>query len=150
MKGLKAIASVLLTLGLLFLPALNAEAAGAVGLWATEGGKSRVEIFDCAGKLCGKIVWLKEPLDDKGQEKVDRENPDEAFKSRKILGLPLLSDFVSDGDSGRAWTDGRIYNPEDGQTYKCNMELQEDGTLKVRGYVGLPLFGKTQIWTSAK
>ena len=149
MGALRAIATAVL-ISLLGLSAQAAEGAAALGLWSTESGKSRVEIFDCAGKLCGKIVWLKEPLDDKGQEKVDRENPDEAFKSRKILGLPLLSDFVSDGDSGRAWTDGRIYNPEDGQTYKCNMELQEDGTLKVRGYVGLPLFGKTQIWTSAK
>jgi uncharacterized protein (DUF2147 family) len=149
MKSLKTFAAALL-ICLLGLSVRAADPPAALGLWSTEGGKSRVEIFDCAGKLCGKIVWLKEPLDDQGKEKVDRENPDEALKGRKILGLALLSDFVAEGDSGRQWTDGRIYNPEDGQTYKCNMELQDDGKLKVRGYVGLPLFGKTQIWTPAK
>ncbi len=149
MKPLKTLAATLL-ICLLGLSARAAEPAAALGLWTTEGGKSRVEIFDCSGKLCGKIVWLKELLDNRGKEKVDRENPDEALKGRKILGLALLSDFVAEGQSGRQWTDGRIYNPEDGQTYKCNMGLQDDGKLKVRGYVGLPLFGKTQIWTPAK
>ena len=45
-----------------------------------------------------------------------------------------------------SWSGGRIYNPEDGKTYKCKLTLQDDGTLKVRGYVGMSIFGKTQIW----
>lgn len=121
-------------------------AAGPVGLWLTEGGKSRVEINSCGEMLCGTIVWLKEPLDEKGQEKVDENNPDEILRDRKIVGLKLLNGFVP-GDEPGVWVKGTIYNPEDGDTYKCTMRLNGEGSLKVRGYVGIPLFGKTQIWT---
>jgi uncharacterized protein (DUF2147 family) len=132
----------------IFMPsAALADHAGAIGIWFTEGGKSKVEIYDCAGKLCGKIIWLKEPLNDAGQEKLDINNQDEAMRARKILGLDMLSAFVPEQYEDHAWTDGEIYNPEDGETYSCNMELFDDGRLKVRGYVGLPMFGKTQIWT---
>ena len=113
----------------------------------TVDGKSKVEIYDCAGKLCGKIIWLKEPLTEAGKVKLDDNNPDENMRSRKILGLGLLREFVPDQYEDHAWTDGKIYNPEDGETYSCNMELLDNGNLKVRGYVGLPMFGKTQIWT---
>jgi len=124
-----------------------AEHAGAVGVWLTQGGKSKVQIYDCGRKLCGKIIWLKEPKNEAGTEKLDVNNPDEQLQKRKILGLGLLSDFVVDEYEDHAWTSGKIYNPEDGDIYSCNMELQDDGSLEVHGYVGLPLFGKTQIWT---
>lgn len=127
-----------------------AASASAVGLWATEGGKSHVRIAPCGKALCGNIVWLKEPLNDQGKPKVDSENPDEELKKRPILGLKLLNGFLPDEDEAQHWVDGEIYNPEDGETYSCTMTLQEDGSLKVRGYVGLPLFGKTQIWTPVK
>lgn len=127
----------------------GALAAGAVGVWQTEGGKSRVEITQCGEMLCGTIVWLKEPLDDEGKEKVDKNNPDEALKTRRLVGLKMLNGFVPD-DEPNKWVKGTIYNPEDGDTYKCTMSLNDDGNLKVRGYVGIPLFGKTQIWTPAE
>ena len=130
-----------------FVTAAQADHAGAVGVWFTVDGKSKVEIYKCEEKLCGKIIWLKEPKTEEGKDKVDVNNPDENLQTRKILGLNLLKEFVRDGDEPHAWTDGKIYNPEDGQLYSCNMELLDDGTLKVRGYVGLPMFGKTQIWT---
>ncbi len=124
-------------------------AAGPVGLWLTEGGKSRVQITECGAALCGAIVWLKEPLDDDGNEKVDKNNPDDTLKTRKIVGMKLLNGFVPGNEEG-VWVKGTIYNPEDGETYKCTMRINEEGNLKVRGYVGIPLFGKTQIWTPVK
>jgi uncharacterized protein (DUF2147 family) len=125
-----------------------ARADGVVGTWLTEGGKSRVEIADCGDTLCGSIVWLAEPLDDSGEAKTDRNNPDESLRERRIVGLQLLRGFIA-ADEENVWSDGTIYNPEDGETYSCTLTLQDDGTLKVRGYVGLPLFGKTQIWNRA-
>ena len=125
----------------------QADHASAIGVWFAEGGKSKVEIYHCGEKLCGKITWLKEPLADDGKDKVDTNNPDQTMQSRKIIGLNLLNDFVPDEYEKHGWTNGKIYNPEDGETYSCNMELLDNGNLKVRGYVGLPLFGKTQIWT---
>lgn len=134
--------------GLMICWSQLAAAADVLGVWETKEGKSKVEIMECGGKLCGTIIWLAEPLDEEGRPKVDKNNPDPALKARPIIGLPLLNGFVASEDSN-VWTDGTIYNPEDGETYSCTMTLQEDGTLKVRGYVGLPLFGKTQIWTRA-
>jgi len=126
----------------------TALADGPVGFWMTEGGKSRVEITQCGEMLCGTIVWLKEPLDEDGKEKVDKNNPDEMLKTRKLVGLKLLNGFIPGNEPGE-WVKGTIYNPEDGDTYKCTMRLNDEGNLKVRGYVGIPLFGKTQIWTKA-
>ena len=126
------------------------QAVAAAGLWATEGGKSQVRIAPCGKALCGTIVWLKEPLNDQGTPKLDVNNTDESLKTRPIRGLKLLNGFLPDEDEAKHWVDGEIYNPEDGKTYSCTMTLQKDGSLEVRGYVGLPIFGKTQIWTPAK
>jgi uncharacterized protein (DUF2147 family) len=123
-----------------------AWAEGALGTWATEGGKSHVTIIACEDKLCGTIVWLKEPLTKAGKLKHDANNPDAAMQSRPIIGLPLLAGFVP-SDDANFWDNGTIYNPENGEIYACNLTLARDGTLEVHGYVGLPMFGKTQIWT---
>ena len=138
----------LLALLTAWLPGAAAWGGEAVGVWATEGGKSHVTIASCGGKLCGTIVWLKEPLDDKGEPKHDANNPDAALQDRPIIGLPLLANFVA-GEETDVWADGTIYNPEDGEIYSCTLTLLDAETLKVRGYVGLPLFGKTQIWKRA-
>lgn len=123
-----------------------AQASGVLGRWLTESGNGQVEIKDCAGRLCGHVVWLKEPLNEEGVPKRDRHNPDPALRERPLIGLAMLENFVPDDEPGK-WRDGTIYNPEDGKTYSCTLTLQENGTLRVRGYVGLPLFGKTQIWS---
>ncbi len=121
-------------------------AGGAVGIWATEEGKSYVEIMNCGKKLCGNIIWLKEPLNDQGGPKTDINNPEPTMQSRPIIGLPLLVDFTA-GEEADVWESGTIYNPEDGGNYNCTLTLLDSETLKVRGYIGLPLFGTTQIWT---
>jgi uncharacterized protein (DUF2147 family) len=116
-----------------------------IGVWATEGASSHIKIADCGGKLCGSLTWLKEPLNKEGKEKVDSENPDPSLQSRKLLGLPLLDGFVADGD-GTVWGGGTIYNPDDGKTYSCKLTMLDAKTMKVRGYIGISLFGKTQVW----
>lgn len=124
----------------------DSRADSVKGTWLTEGGKSHVRIDDCGDKLCGEIVWLKEPLDDAGEPKTDNNNPDKSLQDRPILGLPLLQGF-SNGDEPNVWEGGTIYNPEDGDTYKSIMTLLSANELKVRGYVGISLFGKSQVWT---
>jgi uncharacterized protein (DUF2147 family) len=130
---------------------ISATAGGAadlspIGVWATEGATSHVKIDECGGKLCGAIVWLKQPLNKEGKDKVDSENPDPGLRMRKLLGLPLLNGFVQDEDQANVWTNGKIYNPDDGKTYSCKLTLQDAKTLRVRGYVGFSILGKTQIW----
>ena len=126
---------------LLFL-AVAARAETPIGLWDT--GESHVEIYECGELLCGRIVALDEPLDENGKPKVDDNNPDPALQTRPILGMDLVAGFSRKSDA--KWEGGTIYDPRDGKTYKCKMTLKSDGTLKVRGYVGVSLFGKTVVW----
>jgi uncharacterized protein (DUF2147 family) len=152
MPALRLISLSLLCLAL-SAPAWAADDADAVlGQWLTAEGKARVEIVKHDGVYDGKIIWLKEPnypADDKqgmgGRPKVDRENPDKALQSRPIIGLPLIQGFKYAGDN--VWNDGHIYDPESGKLYSCTITLMMDGSLKVRGYWGISLFGETQIWT---
>ncbi|CAM2005407.1 DUF2147 domain-containing protein [Acanthopleuribacter pedis] len=120
-----------------------------LGTWFTEKDDSRIEIYACEGKFCGKITWLKDPLYDEhdqmaGKPKVDRENPKKALRSRSIVGLEIMTGFVFDEGS---WVSGRIYDPESGKTYKCKMKISEEGHLQVRGYIGIPALGRTTTWT---
>lgn len=133
-------------------PAYAASADDVLGAWVTQKGNSRVTIFKCGkakDKFCGRITWLKEPnyaAGDAmaGKPKVDRNNPDASKRTRPIMGMNLVWGFKWDGSK---WSGGKIYNPEDGKTYSCFMELVGNKKLKVRGYVGVALLGKTVHWT---
>jgi uncharacterized protein (DUF2147 family) len=120
------------------------EADAILGNWLTEGGKAIIEIYRCGERYCGKIVWLKEPKDPNGTDKLDAKNPDPSERKRKIIGLNLVWDFTYDGDN--KWVEGGIYDPDNGKTYSCKMNLDGD-RLKVRGYIGVSLFGRTTVWT---
>lgn len=123
--------------------AQNAEAA--FGTWLVENKNAIVQISPCGDKACGNIVWLAAPRDEAGAPKLDFRNEDANLRSRPICGMAMIGDFTR-GSDGR-WSDGFIYNPEEGKTYKSTMHVREDGSLYVRGYVGVSLFGKSQVWT---
>ena len=130
----------------------DAAADAIVGLWATEDEEAHVEIVRSGDEYSGEIVWLAEPVyppDDErgmgGQRKVDRNNPDESFHDRPIVGLEIMDGFTYVGDG--LWKGGRIYDPDNGKTYKCKVTLQEDGSLHVRGFIGFSLLGRTSTWT---
>jgi uncharacterized protein (DUF2147 family) len=129
-----------------------------VGLWVTEpeedGQFSRVEIYPCGDRYCGRIVWLSHPTvqewedpDNVGGEKLDANNPDEELRGRPILGLELMHSFRFDDGS---WKDGRIYDPAAGKEYRCEMKFAEDGErLEVRGFIKIAFakVGRTTRWT---
>lgn len=128
-----------------------AQGAGADdirGLWVDhrDDGRRKVAVWieDCDGALCGRIYWLQKPLSAGGQPKRDRRNPDAALRERPLCGLQILTGFRPAAQ--RAWTSGHIYNPNDGRTFSSTMSLQDDGSLRIRGYVGISLFGKTVEW----
>jgi uncharacterized protein (DUF2147 family) len=136
----------LLAAALFVLPSLSYAQSSAVGLWLTQSGNAAVEVADCGhGVLCGKIAWLRDPLDEVGKPKTDRNNPAADLKSQKLCGLLMVGNFEASGPN--RWGNGFIYNPEDGKTYASEMELKSADVLAVRGYVGIPLFGKSQTWT---
>ena len=129
------------TAALLFAAAARAQSP--VGAWET--GESHIEIYECGELLCGRIVALDEPLDENGKERTDENNPDPALRTRPIIGMDLIAGFSRESD--RKWVGGTIYDPRDGKTYNCKMTVRNDGSLEVRGYVGISLFGKTVVWT---
>ncbi|WP_214225406.1 DUF2147 domain-containing protein [Pedobacter sp. B4-66] len=118
-----------------------------LGKWINSTGEAHVEITKKSDKYYGKIVWLKETKDNKGIVKADLKNPDANLKTRPILGLEILKDFVF---TGSKWTDGTIYDPKSGKTYSCNMTLKDSGLLNMRGYVGISLIGRSEVWKRVK
>lgn len=125
-------------------------ADGILGSWSLRDQKARFEIYKCGEEYCGKISYLSEPdyppaakNGRAGSPKLDTENPDPALKNRPLLGMPLMEGFRYTGEN--SW-DGRIYNPEDGHKYRCKLWLDGESRLKVRGYLGFSLFGRTETW----
>ena len=121
---------------------------GIVGLWLVEDGDARVEIAGCGEEaLCGRIVWLDDPFDEDGRPRRDVENPDATLRESPVVGLRILTRVPRVPKDDGVWTDARIYDPKSGKTYKCKLELESDGRLKLRGYVGFSLFGRTEHWS---
>ena len=125
--------------------AVASEADAILGEWYTDPEKKDavVEIYKDNDVYSGKIVWLKNPNEEDGTPKVDDQNPDEARRSDPIIGLNLVKGFTYKG--GNKWADGTIYDPNNGKTYKCKMKL-EGSELKVRGFIGVSLLGRTTVW----
>ncbi len=123
-----------------------------IGTWAPGAKTSHIRIFKGAngkykGKYYGKIVWLKTPKED-GKERLDKNNPDKAKRTKPLLNLIILRDFVWD-EGDKEYNKGTIYDPKNGKTYNCYMKLK-DGKLNVRGYIGISLIGRTDQWTRVK
>lgn len=111
-----------------------------VGNWLTEPKDGIIQISVAVdGTLQGRIVGGNEP------GKLDTKNPDTAKRTQVLRGQIIVKDLKADGDA--KWSGGSIYDPNSGSTYRCKLELRADGTLKVRGFIGFALLGKTQIWT---
>jgi uncharacterized protein (DUF2147 family) len=123
----------------------QSDADKLVGVWEPSNGKARVKIDKIGNKYYGKIVWLKEPIDPETQQpKLDKNNPDASMRSAPLRGYRMLKDFVYSGDG--EWTEGTIYDPESGSTYNCVINLKDDNTLDIRGYVGVKALGRTDVW----
>ncbi len=146
MKNLILVFASLLISGMISAQAINSD--DILGVWLNEDKDAHVEIYKEGDKYFGKIVWLKFPIDEEtGKPKVDDENPDEDLRDQPVLGLVLLKDFVFDRDE---WDSGSIYDPKNGKTYDCYMELKDNDNLKIRGYIGISLLGRTTYWTRVK
>lgn len=135
---------------LLFLPIAMGSFAPAqpyfdeslvLGSWLSENGNQKVEIYIKNWKYFGKVTWLKEDSD--GRAMYDSKNPDPSLRGRRITGIDLLRDFYYYGS--RTYY-GFVYDPVSGSDYKARVILSEDGkTCWMRGYVGIPLFGRTEV-----
>jgi uncharacterized protein (DUF2147 family) len=100
-----------------------------VGLWLTEDREGVIRIAPCGQNLCGSIA---------GQSSAGPEPPIAARCGLRILTVAPSRPGI--------W-DGHITNPEDGRVWKAQIWQDTEGQLHLRGYIGLPLLGATQIWT---
>ncbi len=122
-----------------------AQAADPVGVWLTEDGEARVQIFNCGQALCGKIISLKEPnYPETGQPKVDKFNRDLSKRALPIVGLKIISGLKPAGTPDR-W-EGSLYDPEEGNTYKGILTVQGALAMKLQGCVLAGLICKSEIW----
>ncbi len=123
--------------------AAPAQAADPIaGRWVTEDRDAVVTIGDCGRQTCGRISsFLKMPPN--GAEQRDINNPDADKRTRKLLGLPVLTELAKDGDLWR----GRIYDPKSGKTYRSVVRRASNGRLEVQGCIGP--FCSTQVWSRA-
>jgi len=146
--SLRKAASFALFLASASLPVASKADQGSppVGLWKAEDGQ--IEIFEVDGKLNGKIAALNKEYTTDGIEKTDISNPDPTKKSRPLIGLVFMTGFTPEG-SGR-WDHGTVYDPKTGNTYASFLEYTGGDTLKLRGYIGISLIGRTAVWTKVK
>ena len=118
-----------------------------VGLWktlddATGKATSVVSIWEENGKMYGRIEKLinSDPKDP--DPRCDR--CEGALKGKPLIGLRILWDLRNEGD---AWSGGKILDPDNGKVYKCTITVEQDGKkLKVRGFIGFSLLGRTEYW----
>ena len=118
-----------------------------VGKWKTyddetNKAKSIVVISMVDGKLQGLIESLFRDPGEDPDPKCDKCDGDR--KDKRVIGMKILWGLEKDDDE---WSGGRILDPENGKDYKCYIKVMDGGRrLKVRGYLGVSLFGRTQYW----
>jgi len=114
------------------------------GRWLSGDGEGWIEIRLAADGLIG-VAAGSTTVTAGAPPRLDSKNPDPALRNRPIEGMTIMRGFEYQGD-GR-WTGGTIYDPNSGKTYRATVTLVDRDTLKLRGYIGISLFGRSDTWT---
>lgn len=128
---------------LLLSGAALADQSAAEGRWLTQDRDGWIRIAIVGGTLEGSIAGA--PPGSPSEREIDDLNPDPALRGRPLDGLTIMTGFEYQGD-GR-WKNGTVYDPNSGKTYKCTVTLLDADTLKIRGYIGISLLGRSETWT---
>ena len=125
--------------GMIVLTAQRAHAQASIaGTWFTEDSSSKVTITQSGNAYTGKVTWVKT------DGALDAKNSDPSLRTRPIMGIDILTGCTGDATSAKGC---RIYAPKRGSSYDAELNLDKDGTLKVKVKAGIG--GKTQTWTRA-
>jgi uncharacterized protein (DUF2147 family) len=125
---------VMLAVGLMTTPALARQAASPIGDWTTANGHGVVAISQCGDALCGRIVGIDRSAQD--------PMPTDVL-GRSQCGLTIITNQRPKVDG--AWW-GEITDPRDGGIYQAKLWVDDSGNLHLRGFIGIPQLGSTQIW----
>ncbi|MFV8327386.1 DUF2147 domain-containing protein [Flavobacterium sp. ZS1P14] len=140
--------SKLVFITLFFVAIVYGQNQTVVGKWKTiddETGKAKsiVQIYEKYGKIYGKVIEI---FEEEHRNKVCTNCSGED-KNKPILGMIVIKGLKKDGD---VYTKGKILDPKNGKLYKCFITLESNDKLKVRGFIGISLFGRTQYWYRVK
>jgi uncharacterized protein (DUF2147 family) len=128
-----------------FLPAKSqiVTADKIIGEWINEEKDTRIEIFRNGDEYFGRLLWSEDLFETDGRtSKKDIRNSDRALRTRNLLHINLLNNFVFSED---LWDNGKMYDPKSGKTYNCLIRLKND-KIEIRSYVGIPLLGRSTYW----
>jgi uncharacterized protein (DUF2147 family) len=115
------------------------------GYWMDSDGEVLLDIGRCGNARCGKVAWLRKPRGpDRGPLR-DFRNPDPKLQSRLVCGLAVVTGFKKQPDG--TWGDGTVYVPDHGMTFSGEAEVLGPNHVKVNGYVLLPIFGSSEVWS---
>ena len=128
----------LLTLTLLLLRTLSVNASDNIsGYWVVPGGDAVISIETSNNAATMTVARTLEP------GLVDKHNPLAASRTLPLNGLSLGSGFIRKENE---WTGGELYDPNTGKRYKASMRLVDENHLQIRGYIGIPVLGRSQTW----
>lgn len=140
--------SILCIAALFFSTIFYAQSQTVIGKWKTiddETGKPKsiLEIYEKSGKIYGKVIEI---LEEEHKNKVCSECSGED-KDKPILGMIVIKGLSK---VGKVYKKGKILDPKNGKLYQCFITLEGNDKLKVRGFIGISLFGRTQYWYRVK
>lgn len=137
-------ASLIFLFSLISMSSLMAQAEGAIlGTWFNTEKSAKIEIIKNGTEFLGKIIWI-EPEGKDLKTILDKENSDPNLRKRPIMGLTILYGLKF---KNGIWEGGKIYDPESGKTYSCELKLIGKGILEVKGYMGFSWVGRTVEWS---
>jgi uncharacterized protein (DUF2147 family) len=117
------------------------------GIWIDHTGQGAVEVYGCGAMVCGRVAWIKVPIDKMGRALMDGRNPDPAKRNKPMCGVQIIGNAARQPNG--TWDNGWIYNPEDGGTFSVELQLRSADTLQVKGYAGLKFLSETFTWKRA-
>lgn len=124
-----------------------------VGVWktvddSTKKERTLVHITEVDGVLTGKVEKYLDPTID-ATAKCDKCDDDR--KGQPILGMAILRDIKKDPEKAGVWSGGTVLDPGNGKVYRAQLTPLEGGAkLEMRGYLGAPMFGRSQTWIRAE
>ncbi len=128
----------------LAISAAWAAPADVEGRWLSGDGEGWIRVSIVGDSLIGVIAGSTEPTPGEPPRRDDK-NPDPELRDRLLDGMTIMKGFKFT-DEGK-WTGGTVYDPNSGNTYKCTLTQVDHNTLKIRGYIGISLFGRSDTWT---
>ncbi len=115
-----------------------------IGIWESEVKDLQIEMFEDNGFFAGRMIYFKCKSDEVMRNSQDIENPNKHLMGRKLLGLTLVTKLSYKGEN--VWDEGKIYDPNSGNTFEAQIQLTNANTAIVRGYWKYKWIGRSMVF----